>query len=238
MPTSHSFRRPLLFALIGSVIFAALLGIVLVLQAKWGWFEVRVILTTITIATASVCGLACDLSRTPRGTNAVPIAGLVLTAIAAAMILLGMWLDVNAEEYWKAAASVSILAVATAHVSLLSIARLEGNYWWVFLIACQIIFGLALLLMAVIIIEIDIDRTYRFIAALAILDAAVTVIVPILHRLSKATPPSHAISLLDEKNLASLDAEIARLQKQLAHLQRLRAEITGAPLPAALGGKL
>ena len=98
MPTSHSLRRPLLFALIGSVIFAALLGIVLVLQAKWGWFEVRVILTTITIATASVCGLACDLSRTPRGTNSLPITGLVLTAIAAGMILLGMWLDAHSAK--------------------------------------------------------------------------------------------------------------------------------------------
>jgi hypothetical protein len=237
MRSGHSFRRPLLFALIGSVLLAALLGIVLVLQEKWGWFEIRVILTTIVIATASVCGLACDLSRTPRGTNALPIAGLILTAIGAGLILLGMWLDVHWEEYWKTAASVSILAVATAHVALLSIARLEGNYWWVYFIACQIIFGLALLLVATIVFEIDIDRMYRFIAALAILDAAVTVIVPILHRISKTAPQSRAASLLDEKNLASIDAEIERLQKQIAQLQKLRAEIAGSSLSAALGGK-
>src|SRR5262245_28174880 len=190
MQSARSFRQPLLFALIGSVLFAALLGIVLVLQAKWGWFEVRVILTTIVIATASVCGLACDLSRTPRGINALPIAGLIFTAIGAGLILFGMWLDVHSEEYWKTAASAAILAVATAHVALLSIARLEGNYWWVFFIACQIIYGLAVLLIAVIVFEIDIDRMFRFIAALAILDAAVTVIVPILHRISKTSPHS------------------------------------------------
>jgi hypothetical protein len=237
MHSEHIFRRPLLYALIGSVLFAALLGIVLVLNEKWGWFEIRVILTTITIATASVCGLACDLSRTPRGTNALPIAGLALTAIGACMILFGMWLDVASKDYWKTGASASILAVATAHVALLSITRLEANYRWVFFIACQIIFGLALLLVAIIVFEIDLDRTYRFIAALTILDAAFTLIVPILHRISKTTPPSHATSLLDEKNLVSIDAEIQRLQKQLANLQRLRAELTSGSLPAAARGK-
>jgi hypothetical protein len=235
MQEAHSFRRPLLYALIGSVLFAALLGVLLVLQEKWGWFEIRVILTTITIATASVCGLACDLSRTPRGTNALPIAGLALTAIGAGLILLGMWLDVASKGYWKTGASASILAVATAHVALLSIVRLEGNYRWVFFIACQIIFGLAVLLVAIIVLEIDVDRTYRFIAAITILDAAVTLIVPILHRISKTTPPSHATSLLDEKNLASIDAEIVRLNKQLAELERLKAELGGTKPQAAPG---
>ncbi|HEY2414881.1 MAG TPA: hypothetical protein VGI40_21730 [Pirellulaceae bacterium] len=229
MHSGFNFRRALLYVAIGSVLLAALIGVVLVMRATWGWIEVRVILTTITIAVASVCGLASDLSRTPRGMNALPIAGVALTALGAGMILLGMWIDVNSDTYWKTAASACILAVATAHVSLLSIARLEGSYRWVFLIACQIIFGLAFLLVAIIFFKFELDRTYRFIAALAILDAAVTVIIPILHRIGKTTPQSHSSSLLDQRNIASIDAEILRLQKQLAHLEQLRAEISRRP---------
>jgi hypothetical protein len=236
MQTAHSFRRPLLYALIGSVIAAAVLGIALVLLNTWGWFEIRVILTTITIAVASVVGLACDLSRTPRGTNALPIAGLTLTTIAAVMILLGMWADINSETFWKTTASIAIFAVAAAHVSLLSIARLAGNFRWVYFIACQIIFGLAILLVAIIFFEIDVDRTFRFVAALAILDAAVTLIIPILHRIGKTHPQSRAASLLDQNNIASIDAEIVRLKGQLADLERLKLEIAGETVQTVASG--
>jgi hypothetical protein len=235
MQSAPSFRRALLYALIGSVIAAAVLGIALVLLNTWGWFEIRVILTTITIAVASVVGLACDLSRTPRGTNALPIAGLILTTIAAVMILLGMWADIKPDAFWKTTASIAIFAVAATHVSLLSIARLAGNFRWVYFIACQIIFGLAILLVAIIFFEIDVDRTFRFIAALAILDAAVTLIIPILHRIGKADPQSRTASLLDQNNIASIDAEILRLKKQLAELERLKLELAGEPVQTAAG---
>jgi hypothetical protein len=221
--------------LVGSVIAAAVLGIALVLLNTWGWFEIRVILTTITIAVASVVGLACDLSRTPRGINALPIAGLILTTIAAVMILLGMWADIKPDAFWKTTASIAIFAVAATHVSLLSIARLAGNFRWVYFIACQIIFGLAILLVAIIFFEIDVDRTFRFIAALAILDTAVTLIIPILHRIGKSDPQSRAASLLDQNNIASIDAEILRLKRQLADLERLKLELAGEPAQTASG---
>jgi hypothetical protein len=227
MDSPLRFRRALLVMLVGSVVGAAGLGILLVLQNRWGWFEIRVILTTIVIAVASVCGLACDMARTPRGTNGMPIAGLALTAIAALMILAGMWLDFHSEGYWKTTASAGILAVAAVHVSLLSLARLAPDHRWVLFVAWQIIFGLALLLLAMMWFEIEVDRAFRFVAALAILDAAVTLIIPILHRLGRPADAARPHSLLDAKNLASIDAEIARLKRQLAELERLKAELTG-----------
>ncbi len=59
-------KRPLLYLLAGSVGLAVVLGIAIVLRNTWGWFEIRVILTTLTIAAASICGLACDISRAAR----------------------------------------------------------------------------------------------------------------------------------------------------------------------------
>jgi len=227
MDSPLRFRRVLLFTLVGSVLGLAGLGILLVLQNRWGWFEVRVITTTIVIAVSSVSALACDMARTPRGTNALPIAGLALTALAALLILAGIWLDINSDAWWKSAASAGILAVAAVHVSLLSLARLAPAHRWVFVIAWQIIFGLALLLLALLWLEIDEKRAFRFVAALAILDAALTLIVPILHRLGRPAPAQRPHGLLDAQNLASLDAEIARLKKQLAELEQLKAELTG-----------
>jgi hypothetical protein len=218
-----------LYSLVGSVILGAVLGIVIVLRNQWGWFEARVILTTMTIAAASVCGLACDLSRTPRGNNALPIGGLALTAVAAVLLLVAIWGDIQSEGYWKTTASVGILAVSAVHVSLLSIARLAAGYRWVFFVACQIIFGLAIFLVMILIFEIDFDRVFRFVAALAILDAAVTLIIPILHRLGSSPAQLRPAALFDEQNIASIDAEIARLKKRLSELEQLRLEIAGMP---------
>ena len=104
MSDRRNLKKALLYLLVGSVILGAVLGIILVLRNKWGWFEVRVILTTVTVALASLCGLACDVSRTPRGKNLLPRCGLGLTFVSAGLILIGMWSDMDSEGYWKSTA--------------------------------------------------------------------------------------------------------------------------------------
>jgi hypothetical protein len=224
-------KRPLLYLFVGSIAVGAVLGIVIVLRDTWGWLEGRVILTTVVIATTSVCGLACDLSRTPRGANLLPRTGLVLTFVAAAMILSIMWVETSSqwsEWFWKATASVSIFAVATVHVCLLSIARLAARFRWVFFIASQVIYGLAALLAAMIVWEISSGESFRFVAMVAIVDAALTLMIPVLHRISKTDPNTPSVMMpLDERNVVAIDAEIALLKKQIAKLERLKSEISG-----------
>ena len=214
MNKRSNLKRPLLYLLVASVLFGAVLGIIIVLRNKWDWFEVRVILTTVTVAIASLCGLACDLSRTPRGRNLYPIGGLGLTFVAAGMILIGMWADLESKWFWKSTASVSIFAVATVHICLLSVAKLAGNFKWVFLIACQVIFGLALLLCVVVMWEVGNDRMYRFLAVISIVDAALTLVIPLLHRIGKTDANRSAMMMpVDERNVVALDQEIALLKK-------------------------
>ena len=151
MTDVRSLKKPLLYALIISVIFGAILGIVFVLLNSWGWFEIRVMLTTIIVAGASLCGLACDLSKLPFGMNLLPRAGLILTGLAAAMLLLGIWPEIDSEPYWKTTITVCTFAIATVHVCLLSIARLVGRFRWVSFIGNELIYGLALMLTIVIV---------------------------------------------------------------------------------------
>lgn len=223
-----SLNRTLLYFLVGSVLIGAVLGIVIVLRNKWGWFEFRVILTAVTVAIASLCGLACDASRTPRGRNLLPITGLVLTFLAAAMTLAGVWSDFfDCTWYAKATACVSIFAVATVHVCLLSIARLAPRFGWVFLIACQVIYGLAILLAVMVVWEIDEEPMFRFVAAVSIVDAALTLVIPLLHRISRTEADREAmITPLDQRSVAAVDEELATLRKRIADLERLRSEIT------------
>ena len=229
MADAMRLKRPLLYLLVGSVLVAIVLGISLVLRDTWGWFEVRVILSTITIAAASVCGMASDLSRARLGRNILPTAGMILALAAAALILYAMWTDTNSKVVWKTAATVSVFAVATAHACLISVARLARRFRWVLAVAYQVILGLALLIVVMMIWEIDEPRMFRAVAALAILDAGVTLLIPILHRISRTDPTTVvAHSLFDENSLATIDAEIAQLKKRLTELERLRAGIAGA----------
>ena len=230
MSDAHNLKRPLLYLLVASVILAVILGIAIVLRNKWGWFEIRVILTTLTIAAASICGLACDVSRVMRGYNLMPRVGLVLTVVAACLILLGMWFnpksEVNSEAFWKATGCASIFAIATAHACLLSIARVARRFRWLQSVAYQVIFGLASLLSIMIIWEIENERMFQLVAAASILVAGMTLLVPLLHRISKTdptTPPP--LTLFAEKNLAAIDGEILQLKKRIAELERLREEI-------------
>lgn len=227
MHGSRNLKRPLLYLLVGSVLLGAVLGIIIVLRNTWGWFEVRVILTTITIAIASLCGLACDLSRTPRGANLLPRGGLLVTFLAAGLILFGMWSDLDSESFWKTTTIVSIFAVATVHVCLLSIARLASRFRWVFFVTCQVIYGLAVLLSVIVIWELDDERMFRFVASVSIVDAALTLVIPILDRIGKTEKTQEATTTpLDERNLAAIDEEIVLLKKKIADLEKLKSDIT------------
>jgi hypothetical protein len=221
-----NLKRPLLYSLVGSVVLGALLGIVLVLRNTWGWFEVRVILTTITVAIASLCGLACDLSRTPRGANILPRCGLLLTLVAAGLILAGMWTDLNKDEFWKFTISVSIFAVATVHICLLSIAQLAKRFRWVYFIACQVIYGLAVLLSVIVFWELENERMFRFVAMISIVDAALTLVIPLLHRISRTDDNhAHIAAPMAARNLAAIDDEIATLKNRIVELEKLRLEM-------------
>lgn len=223
MADVRSFKKPLLYALIISVIFGAILGIVFVLRDQWGWFEVRVMLTTVIIAVASLCGLACDLSKLPLGINVLPRAGLILTAISAGMLLFGIWTENNEKEFWKATITLCIFAVATVHVCLMSIARLVGRFRWVSFIGTQLVYGLAVMLTIVLVGEVDSESVWRFIAALSIVVAAITLVIPILYRIGRMEESKVALLMpTNQRNLASIDDEISRLQKQIDKLQKVR----------------
>lgn len=229
MDNPRGMKQPLLKLLIGSVLLGAVLGIFIVLRGNWGWFEVRVFLTTITFAVASLCGLACELSKTPRGANLLPYAGLVLTVLSVIMILGVLWLELESEWYMKSTAVVSILAVATVHVCLLSIARLAKRFYWVYMVACQVIYGLALLLCVILIWEFDDEETWRFVAAVSIADVALTLVIPLLHRISRlSAEQGEVMTAPEERNVAAIDAEISQLKKRIAALEQLRSEITGS----------
>ena len=129
-------RKTFLYVLIGSVAVSAVFGIAVILFGDFGEFEVRVLMTTLTVAVTSILGLACGASiETGRGRN-MPIAGIILSILAALGMLLIIWdaLDDN-ETFIKSTLTLVTLAVACSHLCLLRLARLDCRFEWSYLVA-------------------------------------------------------------------------------------------------------
>ena len=227
-------KRALAYGLIASVFLGAALGIAAVLRDHWSWFEVRVLLTTAVLAAACICGLVSDLARTPRGLNLLPLAGLGLTLITTVLLLVLLWGFSDRgpgppEALVKAAACLSFFTVATVHMSLLSLARLAPRFQLTLWAAYCILYALASLMSAAVLEISDGDDALHPIAVLSILAVAITLIIPLLHRISQTDPNFTPLSVHDEHNAAALDAEIDKLQRRLAQLQKLRNQLEVKP---------
>ncbi len=76
--------------------------------------------------------------------------------------------------------------------------------------------------------EIQSSEVWRLIAALSIVVAAISLVIPILHRISRIGDHGNlALSPMVDRNVATIDDEIVQLQTRIAELQRLKESMTG-----------
>ncbi len=183
--TPFPFRKAFLYCLLISIGICAFVGIMAILSGSFGWFQARILLSTVTLGAASICGLACGVYLSSRQAKVLPVAGIILTFISGGMILAGIWMEPRSESYWKVAASTAIFAIACGHLALLSMARLEDWFRWSLTTAYIIIFGVASLMVLLILFEVHETIHFQLLGVAAILDVMITISIPIFHRLSK-----------------------------------------------------
>jgi hypothetical protein len=178
-------KKVALWFLIVSVTLSAAMGIIAILSGTFGNFQARIILTTLTISAASICALASGALWENRDTKLLPSAGVILALLAALLLIIGIWIEFRSEQFWKFAASVGILAVATAHTCLLALAKLARRFVWARVVAFAANFFLAFLFIFVIYVQPKADFGVRIIGVTSIMVAAMTIMMPIFHRLSR-----------------------------------------------------
>jgi hypothetical protein len=220
------FRRWLLIMLSASVIFGAVIGVAIVMLDSWGWLEIRIALTTIALGIGSLCGLACDYSRRPNANNVLPWAGILLTLVATSMSLVGFWLDVRPDAFWKTLCVVIAVGSATAISSILSLARLARRFAWVFVVSVATYYVLAGFITYAIIAENDDDSLMRTIGVLSIIATAFTLLTPLLHRISRMDDiRDDSSDIPSDWSVTVLDQEIRTLRARLATLEERKARL-------------
>ena len=203
-----NFKKFFLYLLIGSVALSAAIGIAVILFGDFGEFEMKILLSTLTVTVTSILGLACGAYlETGRG-RALPVAGIALAAVAAVSSIVFIWDLVENERFFaRLVMSATLLAFACSHLSLLSLARLDRRFRWSRYAAQFAVTTLAAILLVIIWAEGDRMPEYvsRTLGVFSIAVAALTVVTPVFHRLSS-----------EETDAAAIDAEIERLRRRIA----------------------
>jgi hypothetical protein len=185
-------KRSLIWVLIVSVIIVALISVFVVLSNRWGWLQIRVAFTTVICAVSSLCVFACYQTQRHNGNKLLARLGLLLVTVGAPLYLVLAWVEdrfiYEHLNFYRISNIIVLFALATVHLSLLSMARLQPKYKWVFWLAVSISYGTAVLASYYNFLDYTNQQhnvdVLRWIYALIVGATSMTAIVPLLHFLS------------------------------------------------------
>lgn len=188
----HTMKKIALGTVIASVVISGTLGIIALLVGSWGELQTKVVLTTMTITGTCLFLLAATALRERHGSRLLPGAGALLATVAMVLLLLGIWKAFDGDLYWKWTSISLLFAAVTAHLCLLSLARLSGAFRWALWVAFLVIYGLVSKVSFIILAENSSDFDMRVVGVLAILAGCLSILIPIFHRICAAREEARA----------------------------------------------
>ncbi len=182
-------RKLSLKVFIGFLAITALIAIVALLSGSSNPVTGKILVTCLSISGASICSMSCAAYLEKRKKPAaLGFTGIVLSILAAVLIVVGVWSDIQYEPYWKGTGNVIVIAIAFAHAFLLWIPQLDLRHRWIQPVSSITIGVLSIQIIFSIWSEVENELYLRFLAVVAILAALETLVIPILMKLRKETP--------------------------------------------------
>jgi hypothetical protein len=176
-------KRLALQVFIGFLGLTAAVAVISVLSGSFGDFQVKVLISTFSISAAAICSMACAAFVERRQGKALGLSGIGASVLAALLVIVGVWVEVDDTEFWKATGTVIVVAAGLAHSFLLALPRLAASHRWVQIVAAVAIALLSLMIIFAVWGEIEDEAYYRFLAAVSIVVVLLTLTIPILMRL-------------------------------------------------------
>ncbi len=185
-------RRRLLQIFICFLALTALIAIASVLTGEFGEIQAKILGTSFTISAASICSMACAAFIEKKKLAHLGLSGIALSVVAAILVIIGMWAEIDSEFYIKTMATCIVGGIASAHACLLVLPSLQQNHRWIQTVSTASIAVLSLLILIAIWAKIDSEDYHRLLAVVAILVGLETLVIPLLAKLAgkHASPES------------------------------------------------
>ena len=122
-------KRTFLAVVLGSLTVSGFIGLAIFLVGDFGEVHARLLGTTACVGAFSITGLASasSMGRPNRRLGFLPYLGIASSIAALAVIVLLIWEVWGTSEGFKLVASLVVVAVSTAHLSILTGAKLAGG---------------------------------------------------------------------------------------------------------------
>ncbi len=189
MAMKSQTQRTLLVGFIGSIALCGAIGVYCLLVGSFGSIQIRVLFSTMSIAAASILGLASAIPWERRRWHPVGPVGAGAVAVALVMVLIIIWADgwIRWRGYLNFAEYVGVSCVwgvAFPHLGLMSLATVQRHHEWIRRATVLAILLLATLITLTIFVTLKGDEWARAMGVIGIFVACGTIAIPILHRVS------------------------------------------------------
>lgn len=181
-------RRPLLAVVGASIVVNAALGIYALVVPHFGSLQGKVLATSACVTGAGLLTLGCLPAWERQRLAFVPRLGIAAAPLGFALLVIGIWTEVESDAFGKAAATVLVVAVVCTLACVLSLADLAPRFRHILPVAGALALVLGGMIIGGIWVEFPGAWYGRAIGVAAVLFAAATVSVPILHRASRGEP--------------------------------------------------
>ena len=183
-------RRRLLGLVLGSIAVNAALGISALVAPGFGDVQVRILMTSLCVTGAGIVVLACLPAWERRRLWPVPPLAAGAAVLGFALLVGATWADVDTDAYAQSVATVMLVAAVGVHASVLALARPAERYRFALPAASGLAALVAVLLLVQLWAQWSAPWFGRMTGVVAVLLAAVTVAVPVLHRAARAAAGS------------------------------------------------
>ena len=184
--TLISLKRISLLTLIISLSISALLAIFFLLSGHSDTLEIRLLLTTLVIGLYSMTGLGSSILYERKQYVPFTLLGIV-SSIVAALVTIGLiWEVINGGSAWKIIGTLSIIALAVTHCSLLLLLHVSNKTVSLLRLVTLLMIAIvsAMLILEVVSGASQGSFYIRVLDSIAVLDVLGTVVVPIANKIS------------------------------------------------------
>jgi hypothetical protein len=194
MLDSVTAKRIALRALLASVAVACVIGIVGIFIRDYNDVAIKAMFTSVAMAGACLLAVGCFVAWDQPRARLPSRVGVIGSIGAAVLLIAGMWIEPRSDRFWQTTATVSLLAIAGAHASVLWLARLGPRAHWLrtSALVCDVL--IVTMLAAAIWGGVHGEAGFQLIAMFSIAEAGFTIAIAAISTVNRTARPGDGVA--------------------------------------------